>query len=69
MQVQFEWNNGLIFGLAQDEIWCVENPEDSPNFDNEPDSMIVLYLGLFNITFVFENDDGDGGPPLKDKPA
>jgi hypothetical protein len=67
MYTNFEWNNGLIFGIAQDEIYCVETAEDAPDFDSEPDSMIVIYLGLFNITFVFENDKGDGGTPLKDK--
>lgn len=69
MQMNFEWNNGLIFGIAQDDIWCVETEEDAPDFDREPDSMIVLFLGLFNITFIFENDKDDGGTPLKDKPA
>ena len=67
MQLNFEWNNGLIFGIAQDEIYCVESIEDSPDFEGEPDSMIVLYLGLFNITFIFQNDKDE--PPMKDKPA
>lgn len=67
MHFNFEWNNGLIFGIAQDEISCVENIEDHPDFEGEPDSMIVLYLGLFNITFIFENDKGE--PPMKDKTA
>jgi len=67
MQINFEWNNGLIFGIAQDEIYCVENIEDQPDFEGEPDSMIVLFLGLFNITFIFENDKDE--PPMKDKPA
>jgi len=39
------------------------------DFEGEPDSMIVLFLGLFNITFIFENDKDDGGTPLKDKPT
>jgi hypothetical protein len=67
MQINFEWNNGLIFGIAQDEIYCVESIEDQPDFEGEPDSMIVLFLGLFNITFIFENDKDE--PPMKDKPA
>jgi hypothetical protein len=67
MQINFEWNNGLIFGIAQDEIYCVENIDDQPDFEGEPDSMIVLFLGLFNITFIFENDKDE--PPMKDKPA
>ena len=69
MQINFEWNNGIIFGIAQDDIYCVENIDDHPDFEEEPDSMIVLFLGLFNITFIFENDEGDGGTSLKDKPA
>jgi len=67
MQINFEWNNGLIFGIAQDEIYCVENIDDQPDFEGEPDSMIVLFLGLFNITFIFQNDKDE--PPMKDKPA
>jgi len=67
MQINFEWNNGLIFGIAQDDIYCVENIDDQPDFEGEPDSMIVLFLGLFNITFIFENDKDE--PPMKDKPA
>lgn len=69
MQINFEWNNGLILGIAQDEIYCVETIDEQPDFEGEPDSMIVLYLGLFNITFIFQNDNGDGGTPLKDKTA
>ena len=69
MQINFEWNNGLILGIAQDEIYCVETIDEQPDFEGEPDSMIVLYLGLFNITFIFQNDNGDGGAPLKYKPA
>jgi len=67
MQINFEWNNGLIFGIAQDDIYCVENIDDQPDFEGEPDSMIVLFLGLFNITFIFQNDKDE--PPMKDKPA
>lgn len=69
MQINFEWNNGLIFGIAQDDIYCVQDIDEHPDFEAEPDSMIVLFLGLFNITFIFENDDEDGGTSLKDKPA
>lgn len=69
MQINFEWNNGLIFGIAQDDIYCVETIDEQPDFEGEPDSMIVLFLGLFNITFIFENDKDDGGNPLKDKTA
>lgn len=65
MHFNFEWNNGLILGIAQDEIYCVETEDDAPDFDSEPDSMIVLYLGFFNITFIFEHDKGE--PPMKDK--
>lgn len=65
MQINFEWNNGLIFGIAQDEIYCVETIDEQPDFEGEPDSMIVLYLGLFNITFIFNTDK----PPPEDKPA
>ena len=67
MYFNFEWNNGLIFGIAQDEIYCVETEEAAPDFDSEPDSMIVLYLGFFNISLIFENDKGE--PPMKDKTA
>ena len=56
MQVNFEWNNGLIFGIAQDDIYCVENIDEQPDFEGEPDSMIVLFLGLFNISFIFERN-------------
>lgn len=66
MKVNFGWNNGLIFGIAQDAFWCIENEEETPNFDKEPDSVIVVYLGLFNINFIFENDDE---PPLKKQVA
>lgn len=69
MQINFEWNNGIIFGIAQDDVYCVQDIDEHPDFEAEPDSMIVLFLGLFNITFIFENDDGDGGTPLKNKPA
>ena len=69
MQINFEWNNGLIFGIAQDDVYCVQDMDEHPDFEAEPDSMIVLFLGLFNITFIFQNDNGDGGTPLKDKPA
>ena len=69
MQINFEWNNGLILGIAQDDVYCVQDIDEHPDFEAEPDSMIVLFLGLFNITFIFENDKGDGGTPLKDKPA
>ena len=65
MQINFEWNNGLIFGIAQDEIYCVETIDEQPDFEGEPDSMIVLYIGLFNITFIFNNDK----PPPEDKLA
>lgn len=58
MLVNFEWNNGLIFGIAQDEIYCVETEEDAPDFNSEPDNMIVIYLGFFNLNLVFERDKG-----------
>ena len=58
MFINFEWNNGLIFGIAQDAIYCVETENDAPDFNAAPDSMIVLYLGLFSIVFVFEKDKG-----------
>lgn len=69
MQINFEWNNGIIFGIAQDDVYCVQDIDEHPDFEAEPDSMIVLFLGLFNITFIFENDNGDGGTPLNNKPA
>lgn len=56
MYFNFEWNNGLIFGIAQDNIYCVETEEETPNFADEPDNMIIVYLGLFNLTFIFERD-------------
>lgn len=68
MKIDFEWNNGLIFGLAQDVIYCVETEEEAPNFEAEPDTLIMIYLGFFSIMLIFENDNG-GGTPLKDKTA
>jgi hypothetical protein len=71
MYFNFEWNNGLIFGIAHDVIYCVKPAEDAPDFDEEPDSMIVVYLGLFNVSVIFDKDkeDDDGGTPLKNKEA
>ena len=46
MQVNFDWTNGLVFGIQADEIWPTTADNPNPNFDEPPDTMIVLYLGF-----------------------
>ena len=63
MQVNFDWTNGLVFGLQADEIWPTTEENPNPNFDEPPDTMIVVYLGIVIMSIIFDNG-GTGGPPL-----
>jgi hypothetical protein len=67
MQFNFEWSNGLVFGIQSDEIWPTTEENPNPNFDEPPDSMIVIYLGLIIFTIIFDNG-GTGSPPATKNP-
>ena len=53
MVFDIEFNAGLVFGLNVDSVYMVEREEDAPNFNEEPNTVIYLHLGVITIAMLF----------------
>ena len=52
MVIDYELKAGLVFGIEHDVVYLVEKPEDDPDFDKPPTSMILLLLGIVTISII-----------------
>ena len=52
MMIDFVWNSGLVFGIEHDVVHVTETEEEL-DLDGEPNSMILLHLGIITISFIF----------------
>ena len=51
MIVEYEWNAGLVFGLAVDTIYMVESMTANPSME-EPATVIYVHLGLISFSLI-----------------
>ena len=51
MIVDYEWNAGLVFGLASDVIYVMEEEGKETEGDGEC-SVIYLHLGIISLCFI-----------------
>jgi hypothetical protein len=47
-----EFNAGLVFGLNVDTVYMVEKEEDTPNFEEQANTVIYLHLGVLTIAMI-----------------
>lgn len=53
MVIEFEWKSGLVFGLEADKIHIVSDDDVAPDFDEEPNQVIYLHLGIISVCFIW----------------
>lgn len=51
MIVEYEWNSGLVVGLAADQIMIYD--EETEEMQEEPANAIYLHLGIISLVFIF----------------
>ena len=52
MVIDYELKAGLVFGIEHDVVYLVDKPDDDPDFDKPPTSMILLHLGIVTISMI-----------------
>tara|TARA_R110000823_G_C15745317_1_gene481285 strand:- start:143 stop:304 length:162 start_codon:yes stop_codon:yes gene_type:complete len=53
MLLEYNWNSGIVLGLETDTIYLVENDEDEPNYDEPPNIVIYLHLGIISLALIY----------------
>lgn len=54
MIVDYELVAGIKIGIEADEIYCVMDENDMPDFSKPPNPVIYVYLGFIAFAFMFE---------------
>lgn len=60
MIFNWEFTNGLVFGISSDDVYLVEEDE---KIDEYPSSVIYVFLGLFILSIIFPNYNQGKDPP------